>query len=71
MTPPLRSLGAVWVEASGVEAWQRCLRAGRECAASANRRDHLADRFGGEVRLSDGDRMTRKVGADENRRGRQ
>jgi hypothetical protein len=53
------ALGAVWVEASGVEARQRCLRAGWECAASANRRDDLADRFGGEVRLSDGDRMTR------------
>src|SRR5262245_40938728 len=65
-----RSLGAVWVEAGGVSARQRRLRASGEGAASPNRRDHLAERLGGEVRLIARDRMTRLVGADENRRGR-
>src|SRR5262245_35513385 len=71
IAPPRRSLGTVWVEAGGVKAGQRCVCTGRECAASANSRDDLADRFGGEVRLIARDRMTRLVGADENRRGRQ
>src|SRR5262245_18535997 len=66
-----RSLGSVWVDACGVKARQRCLRAGWECAAGAYRRDDLADRFGGEVRLIYRDEVIRLVGADEDRRGRQ
>src|SRR5262249_55932942 len=68
-----RSLVAAWVEAGGLKARQLRLRADREWSASANsnRRDDLADRFDGEVRLIACDRMTRLVGADENRRRRQ